>query len=440
PALIVGKGQLDRGDWIAQDSLKFLMDVGLVQNVTAYPSPFSPNGDERDDACEIGYWLTNPALVSLNIGTIANNAWQPVKTLCDMAYQNPGRNELEWNGRDQAGNVVPDGVYYYRLQPWFADPASPSTPLGASFEVTGQILVDASAPEILSLSPATGDTFRTTNRPALRAVIKAREGDLALRGNMTLKLDGYEVPAVITRDNDSIYTAMFTPSTSIGSGTHIVIAYAADNAGNEGTPVSHAFEALIPGGDDIRPQIRWLKPSDSSIVYNATPPIEAQLFDSASGIDPEMIELVVDGEQVINQVQTLSIKQPYGEGLVDDAGKDYWTEQWLFTKNYLLYNPHTGYLRYNPSMPFANNTYHYVELRARDKAGTCAIEQRSWFKVIVDSVPPQIALLAPANGSFSYKRVPKITAYLSDLSLPSSKVYPLKPGKILGAGWALGEG
>jgi hypothetical protein len=74
----------------------------LLQN---YPNPFNPT-------TTIEYQITKPANVSL---VIFNLLGQKIKTLVQK-NQPSGVYRVQWDGRDQSGNVIVSGVYLYQLQ------------------------------------------------------------------------------------------------------------------------------------------------------------------------------------------------------------------------------------------------------------------------------------------------------------------------------------
>ena len=45
-----------------------------------------------------------------------NALGQKIRILVDHQQSAPGSHQVEWNGKDNAGNMVGSGVYYYRLQ------------------------------------------------------------------------------------------------------------------------------------------------------------------------------------------------------------------------------------------------------------------------------------------------------------------------------------
>ncbi|MBN1301396.1 MAG: hypothetical protein JW995_09280 [Melioribacteraceae bacterium] len=83
---------------------------GSIDETYAFPNPFSPNFEE----VKIKYsFHENPAQVTIRIFDFGMNL---VKTLLQNASRGGSNEQFEfWDGRDENGNVVPNGVYFYRL-------------------------------------------------------------------------------------------------------------------------------------------------------------------------------------------------------------------------------------------------------------------------------------------------------------------------------------
>ncbi|HET6272929.1 MAG TPA: FlgD immunoglobulin-like domain containing protein, partial [Bacteroidota bacterium] len=85
----------------------------LMQN---YPNPFNPSTTIR-------YALPKDAFVTLKVYNLLG---QEVASLRDE-MQNVGFHDVVWNGRNNAGQTIASGVYFYRLEARPADGAEPFT-------------------------------------------------------------------------------------------------------------------------------------------------------------------------------------------------------------------------------------------------------------------------------------------------------------------------
>ncbi|TSA25402.1 MAG: T9SS C-terminal target domain-containing protein [Ignavibacteriales bacterium] len=89
----------------------------------AFPNPFSPDAE----SIRIKYSTTQAANVTIRIFDFGMNL---VKTLIQNVNKNINSENFEfWNGRDENGKIVPNGVYFYRID------------LGGSKPLYGKIMV-----------------------------------------------------------------------------------------------------------------------------------------------------------------------------------------------------------------------------------------------------------------------------------------------------------
>jgi len=77
----------------------------LQQN---YPNPFNPS-------TQIQYSISSPVHVTLSVYNVLG---QHVKTLVDQPI-NTALNQIEWDGTNENGLIVPNGVYFYRMNSTF---------------------------------------------------------------------------------------------------------------------------------------------------------------------------------------------------------------------------------------------------------------------------------------------------------------------------------
>ncbi len=88
-----------------------------LSDVYAYPNPFAPD----DEVCRIHYRVEQGSSVTVQFYGFGMT---PVRTLVRNAPRNSGREYDEiWDGRDDSGQQVANGVYFYRVQVGENDPA-----------------------------------------------------------------------------------------------------------------------------------------------------------------------------------------------------------------------------------------------------------------------------------------------------------------------------
>jgi hypothetical protein len=87
---------------VGPDGLDVVRAFGLKQNS---PNPFNP-------VTTIEFEVRTPGAVQLRIYDARG---QVVRTLLDREYATPRPDQVRWDGRDDAGQVVPSGMYFYKL-------------------------------------------------------------------------------------------------------------------------------------------------------------------------------------------------------------------------------------------------------------------------------------------------------------------------------------
>lgn len=83
----------------------------MKQNNSTLTHDIAESINTREAA--IQYLLDESSFVQL---TIYNLLGQQIRTLIDSQHQSPGAHKITWNGHNDAGYEVPEGIYLYRLK------------------------------------------------------------------------------------------------------------------------------------------------------------------------------------------------------------------------------------------------------------------------------------------------------------------------------------
>jgi hypothetical protein len=131
------------GAFVLTQVLKTEMPVVLRFSVA--PIYFSPNGDGVRDRARVGFDLSETAEVSFSI--IDMNGNEVRELVDDRELAGDKRWRFWWNGRDDEGNVVPDGVYRLRVV---------RRKEGRRLDSFKEIVVDTTAPRVALRSAEPG--------------------------------------------------------------------------------------------------------------------------------------------------------------------------------------------------------------------------------------------------------------------------------------------
>ena len=103
--VLVGPGSLLTFSWDGIDLSRLAGEEGVYRIENNYPNPF-------DRSTMINYSIPEDKKVSL---IIYDWNGKQVKVLVDE-FKDSGDYQVEWNARDESGNLVPGGMYYYQFK------------------------------------------------------------------------------------------------------------------------------------------------------------------------------------------------------------------------------------------------------------------------------------------------------------------------------------
>ena len=85
----------------------------LVIRFATKPAHFSPNGDSYRDTTEVGFDLSEPA--SVTFAVVDSEGSEVRRIVNERRLAGDAKHRFRWDGRDDDGNLVPDGTYRMRV-------------------------------------------------------------------------------------------------------------------------------------------------------------------------------------------------------------------------------------------------------------------------------------------------------------------------------------
>ena len=85
----------------------------LVIRFATKPAHFSPNGDTYRDTTEVGFDLSEPASVTFMV--VDSEGIEVRRIVSERRLAGDAKHRFRWDGRDDDGNLVPDGTYRMRV-------------------------------------------------------------------------------------------------------------------------------------------------------------------------------------------------------------------------------------------------------------------------------------------------------------------------------------
>ncbi len=241
-----------------------------VQDLSATPV-FSPNRDGRKERARMSFRLKRSDDVT---ATIVDRGGDEIRTLADnRRLVAGGRLSLVWDGTDERGRMVPDGIYRVRLS---------LRRQGRSILIPRNIEKDTRPPSIrvTSIGPvrAPGPELlpRADGRPAVvRFTAPTRRGArkeiVVLRTDVRPARPVFDAPVKLADDATSWRWNATAAGRRVAAGTYLVVVRARDLAGNVGTsvdlPLQLDYGRELPGRGGIT--VRYLR------AQAATAPVRA---------------------------------------------------------------------------------------------------------------------------------------------------------------------
>ncbi len=306
-----------------------------IANVSLSPNPFSPNLDSVKDTTTISFTLTDAATGG-NWIEVRSSTGELVKTLNEEISPTPGgqngENTLIWDGRDESGDLVTDGSYYYEI--WAQDDA------GNMDHFTGKVYVDTTPPttalQVLDNSKTHISPFDASDL-GMFSPTGLYISDVNIDDSwQTYDPSGiYEVKVIIDENsfvpqnpngNWQGWYLYWTPPAS--SGVYTIFVMAKDNAGND-TGASGASTTIIY--DNSPPSSEIAYPPDGIKFNTSTLKVSGTATDG-EGVGVREVEV-----QVINLSSSTVVVSFDTSSVVDTSLEGDWS-----TWEYVFFPPDPG--------------------------------------------------------------------------------------------------
>lgn len=321
--------------------------LNLISYLEAVPSLFSPNNDGKRETTAVRVGLEQDSVITV---AVLNAAGAPVRMLANAKAATKGAVSINWDGRDDSGELLPDGTYTIGLVAALA-----SNPLIKQEEKV-TVILDSTAPAlgisrpVASFVPAIGGIIGT--------IQDAHIGDYTVSITDTPAAPTWEV---LDSGTDSRMNAVLGSLQDRAEGEYAIRIEAKD----QGEIVA---QKIVP------------------FVIDNTPPkpaITAPTAGSIVGVKKSPVNITGTLEEKYLDLYRLNV----GNGDAPTA----WGE--LANGNTL---PLPGVIHAWDvgTLPDGNYT---LQLFARDKAGSTG-EHRT--TVTVDNTPPTALITVPAEGSY----------------------------------------
>lgn len=259
-------------EWIANPSVT----VSLDQDA------FSPNDDGILEDVSAFYTLSEPADV---MAVVLNSAGVTVRTLVNQQPESNGQHAVKWNGRDDSGQIVPDGLYQIAVT---------AAATARQNEHSVPVKVDTTAP-----------TLQLANLP--NQELMTADSALTIEGstdaNVTVLVSGNPQPVPVDA------RGLFQATRQLSEGSNIFDIRAIDAAGNESIISREVILRTQP------PELVLLEPAENNgFVKNSLMTVRGVTSSDASVIingnqatvneeGQFLIDLVLDeGENIIRVV------------------------------------------------------------------------------------------------------------------------------------------
>ncbi len=327
------------------------IDLGIPQSLTknfsAYPGVFSPNNDGKLDTVTVQYELSDACTITLDFLDASGATRKTYSTTTPIL----GPSSYVWDGRDAAGNIVPDGVYTVRLKASLV-----SNPAVTDTEII-TVIVDTTAPLIDIKSPLDGSYISTD----ITVTGTVSDADM---NQYSLTYSGSGSPVVLDNGNQNRSNYFFGSMNGLAEGNY-TLSIQANDAGQNVAQKNISFTI-----DRTPPAVTLAAPKNG------------EYYGANQGT------IAVNGSIVEKNPDTYTLR--YGLG---DAPTQ-WTA--IASGATLTSNPSTFSWKVGKNDGVPDGSY-ILSLLAQDRAG---LTGEAKVKITIDNTPPSADITSPVEGRY----------------------------------------
>ncbi len=327
----------------------------LVKAVETAPAVFSPNNDDKREVTNINFELTDTCDIKIEL----IDRHGGLKRTHTAQALSAGTHTVLWDGKDDAGFIVPDDAYSAK----FTAILSSNTSVNQVETIT--VFVDTTPPVVDIKQPGENSYFKTN------ITVSGTVSDQNLV-EYSVSYTGNAGTVPLDQANQSRANYTFGMLNDLSEGGYSLIVRAKDLGENE-TNKTIAFTI-----DRTPPVVTLDTPKDGGYYGTLSPAVNSQ----QSGV------IAITGSIVEKNLEIYTVR--YGSG--DDPVQ--WTE--LLSGSAVPVSPQLFAWGVGQGAGIVDGLY-TVSLFARDKAGSTA---EAKVKVTVDNTPPETSIAVPIDGDY----------------------------------------
>jgi len=319
----------------------------LIKDLSVAPKLFSPNNDGKLDSTSIKYELTDTCLINIDMTDSAGT----LKKTYTSVTPSGGTYTYVWDGKDNAGNIVPDDVYTVKLS------AALSYNLSVMQSESLTVAVDSTQPVIDIKKPVENSYIKT------EVTVNGTVSDKNLQ-EYSINYIGDSGTVSFDKGNQNREDFVFGILNDLPEGNYTLNIKTKDLAENS---------------------------NEKNIVFtiDRTPPkvaLETPKEGEYYGADKNIIN--ISGSIVEKNLETFSLRY----GLGDNPSQ--WTD--LISGNTVPATPQLLSWKVGKNDGIPDGVY-TLSLYAKDKAGSTG---EAKVKIIVDNTQPEVAITSLNDGNY----------------------------------------